>query len=134
MKWALIPCTVIQYMKKIWINPRSFLQQHKHKWKISETELCSYCHKIDSIRHFFLLCEHIQTFWYSFLAWWNHFNCLKISRNFENLEECILFGFQSRGEVFDVLNYCLLHVKYYIYKQKLSDKKIDFYEFLMEFK
>ena len=59
---------------------------------------------------------------------------MKIDKNFENLEECILFGFQSDGEILHVLNYCLLHVKFYIYKQKLADKKIDFYEFLMEFK
>ncbi len=48
---------------------------------------------------------------------------------------CILFGFQMNGEVFDILNYCILNGKFYIHKQKLfHENALDFYDYLWELK
>ncbi len=47
------------------------------------------------------------------------------------LEECIIFGFHLRGEIFEVLTFCILIAKYYIYnKRLLDDNNIEFLHFL----
>ncbi len=57
----------------------------------------------------------------------------KITLHYEFLEESILFGFQMNGEVFHILNYCILNGKYYIHKQKLfHENALDFYDYLWE--
>ncbi len=40
---------------------------------------------------------------------------------------CIIFGFHLRGEIFEVLNICILIAKYYIHnKRLLNDNNIEF--------
>ena len=90
---------------------------------------------IDTIVHFFLYCPKIEAFWKSFFLWWNKVDDLRISPNCEHLEESILFGFQIEGGIFDVLNYCILVAKFYIYKQRLfTENNIDLYTFLVQLK
>ncbi len=39
------------------------------------------------------------------------------------------------GEVFDILNYCILNENFYIHKQKLfHENALDFYDYLWELK
>ncbi len=41
------------------------------------------------------------------------------------------FDFQTNGEVFDILNFCILNGKFYIHKQKLlHENALDFYDYL----
>ncbi len=55
--------------------------------------------------------------------------------HYEFLEESILFGFQMNGEIFDILNYCILNGKFYIHKQKLfHENTLDFYDYLWQLK
>ncbi len=42
-----------------------------------------------------------------------------VIRNSQVIEECILFGFPSNSDVMQVLNFCILYAKYYIYIQRL---------------
>ncbi len=37
------------------------------------------------------------------------------------LEECIIFGFHLREEIFEVLNFSILIAKYYIHNKRLLD-------------
>ncbi len=47
----------------------------------------------------------------------------------------VSFGFQMNGEVFDILNYCILNGKVYIHKQKLfHENALDFYDYHWELK
>ncbi len=46
---------------------------------------------------------------------------LKIPAEHNFLEECIIFGFHLRGEIFEVLNFCILNAKYYIRNKRLLD-------------
>ena len=39
--------------------------------------------------------------------------------NFPNYPDDILFGMKSMNDAHEVLNFCILHIKYYIYKQRL---------------
>ena len=103
--------------------------------KITDNPKCDFCKDIDDIRHFFLFCPKVNAFWNSFFQWWNNLTDIKISFNYENLEECILFGFPIEGDVFEVLNYCILVAKFYIYRQRLfNDNDIDLFSCLVELK
>ncbi len=46
---------------------------------------------------------------------------LEIAADYDFLEECIIFGFHLRGEIFEVLNFCILIAKYYIHNKRLLD-------------
>ncbi len=46
-----------------------------------------------------------------------------------------IFGFQIKGEVFDILNYCILNGKFYIHNKKLfHENALAFYDYLWELK
>ena len=80
-------------------------------------------------------CPNVKQFWVTFFTWWNRVADMNIPLDIVQLEENIVFGCQNHGEIANVLNFCLLIAKYYIYKQKLFvENKIDFYEFLIELK
>ncbi len=50
-------------------------------------------------------------------------------------KECVLFSFPGENKIFNVINFCILIAKYYIYIQKLiNSNKIDFYDFLVQLK
>ncbi len=51
------------------------------------------------------------------------------------LNECIIFGFLSDSDVIEVLNYCVLYVKYYIYIQRLyNNNKLNLFAYLSQLK
>ena len=98
--------------------------------KIKTHSTCSYCPEDDTIRHFFLFCPRVEAFWQHFFNWWNRLDNIQIPHT---TELNILFGYMSNENVFMALNYCILHGKYYIYKQRLfHNNNLDLYEFLVE--
>ncbi len=80
--------------------------------------------------HFLLLCPNIKAFWKSWAKWW--FSVTKTDiRNVDHLQESILFGFVGSNGITDVLNYCILYAKYYIYIQRLfNQNKLYVYAYL----
>ncbi len=51
------------------------------------------------------------------------------------LEECIILGFPLNSDAIQVLNFCLLYTKYYIYIQRLfHGNKLDLYACLTQIK
>jgi hypothetical protein len=103
--------------------------------KLVNSPNCTYCHEMDDIRHFFLFCPKVKLFWKTFFKWWNQLGDLQIHGQCEGLEESILFGFQTEGGIFAVLNYCILIAKYHIYCQRIHNANaIDFFQFLCELK
>ena len=101
--------------------------------KLISSPKCEFCDSIDTIRHFFLFCNSSDQFWNSFFLWWNRVSDIQIPPEFDSLQESILFGFQSKADVFLVLNFCVLLAKYYIYRQKMYyNNNVDFYDFLKE--
>ena len=90
-----------------------------------------FCNDDDDIIHFMLYCLKVKEFWNSFFLWWNRMSDFRIAYNYEDIEESILFGFQPKGNTFEVLNFCILQAKYYIYIQRMfKDNKVDLYDFL----
>ncbi len=62
--------------------------------------------------------------------WW--FSITKVDiRHVSHLQENILFGFVGSNGITDVLNYCILYAKYYIYIQRLfNQNKHDGYAYM----
>ena len=93
---------------------------------------CLYCTGIDTLKHFFLFCPKIASFWKHFFNWWNSLGDIEITPDYDNLEESILFGFQAEGGSFKVLNYCVLMAKYYIYINRIhNNNSVDNYQYLV---
>ncbi len=102
--------------------------------KLVDNAKCKYCHESDNISHFFLFCPKDQ-FWRSFFTWWNNLGDIQIVLHSENLEECILFGFQIEGDIFNVLNYCIILAKFHIYCQRIhNNNAINLFQYLIELK
>ncbi len=59
-----------------------------------------HCREIDLIAHFFLFCPNENQFWNTFVTWWNNLGDIQIPTQCECLEENILFGFQTEGDIF----------------------------------
>jgi exonuclease III len=100
--------------------------------KIKPTPECSYCQEIDTIQHFFLYCPKSNAFWKSLTSWLNN----NIEGSMIVIDEIdIILGHLSIGDKYNVINYCILYAKYYIYKQRLFyNNDINLYEFLMVLK
>ncbi len=48
------------------------------------------------------------------------------------LNECIIFGFRHDLDVIEVLNYCVLYAKYYIYIHLYSNNKLDLFVYMSQ--
>ncbi len=89
-----------------------------------------FCNEIDDIPHFLLLCPNVKAFWKSWAKWWFSVTKTEI-RHVDHLQENILFGFVGSNGIIDVLNYCILYAKYYIYIQRIfNQNKLDVYAYL----
>ncbi len=98
-------------------------QKRLYEMKISASPKCTFCNEEDDdIIHFILYCPRVKQFWKSFFLWWNGISDFRIASDYEDIEECILFGFQPRGDTFEVLNFCILQAKYYVYIQRMYEQ------------
>ncbi len=89
---------------------------------------------VDDLPHFFIRCLKVKEFWPHWFNWWENLSGIVI-RNSQVIEECILFGFLSTSDVIQVLNYCILYAKYYIYIQRLfNNNTLDLYTCLNQLK
>ncbi len=103
-----------------------------NKWlcdkKIKSGSGCNFCNDVDD---FFIYCEHTKQFWTSFYKWWNNISEFNIGRK-DILKECTLFGYPSEEDIIQILNYCMLFAKYFIYTNKLnSNNTLDLYLYLV---
>lgn len=103
--------------------------------KIIDNPTCIFCEEVDDLIHFILFCPKTREFWNFFFNWWNGISDIKINSKCVELEESILFGFQIMEDEFKVLNYCIIHAKFYIYRNKIfGSNSLHLYEFLCELK
>ena len=110
-------------------------QKKLKEMKIVQKEKCLYCTNEDDVRHFFYSCPNVSAFWSSFFRWWNGLGDITIASDYKDVEQSIIFGFQARGDIFSVLNYCILIGKHHIYKnRKHNNNSIDFLQYLFYLK
>ena len=81
-------------------------------WYPEKEQNCKYCKSAkDTIAHFFFDCQ-----------WWKQLSDFNFPLNTQN----IIFGFENYNNdtTIDVLNYCVMICKWYIYTQKVKDLDI----------
>ena len=92
--------------------------------KILDSDICIICNnnEPETIQHFFLLCNKVNHFWVSFNNWWVRLTGKILIKMAEpnNLQQCLLLGFPDQSEITEVLNYCVIHAKYFIYNRKIN--------------
>ena len=80
---------------------------------------CSYCDDIDDISHFSFHFLNVLHLWYLCFQMWNGMEYHRV--NFPNYADGydIMFGIKNMNDGHEVLNFCILNIKYYICKQRL---------------
>ena len=127
--------TVLQTFQYKLIHRLITCKKKLYDMRIAGDPNCLYCTGTDTLLHFFLFCPKIAAFWKYFFNWWNTLGDIEITTEYDNLEECILFGFEAEGGSFKVLNYCVLIAKYYIYLNRIhNNNSIDNYQYLVYLK
>jgi hypothetical protein len=99
--------------------------------KVVTSNICSYefCKEknIDTIRHYLITCPPVTIFWENFVRWWNQLDYSKLN---PLVEENIILGFPCFTPEDQVLNFCIIVAKYYIYCSKRHQRNIFIIEFL----
>jgi hypothetical protein len=98
--------------------------------KRSDTDKCLICGKLDDIAHYLFECPSVVPFWNNFMRWWN---AMTNRRLFLDKRSAIT-GFMGQIENIETLNACLLYAKWHVYKWKLNESEVFFYNFLGELK
>ena len=101
-------------------------------WYNDVDNMCQFCvsdRQLDSIQHYFYHCTIVANFWYSFIRWWK--NITGFSFVLDEID--IIFGILNpfKDNFIDVLNYCILLGKFYIYTCKKDGTTICMFEFLI---
>jgi hypothetical protein len=110
-----------------------------YEWKIINCPKCLFCAEIDNIDHYFIHCKRTQKFWNSLFNWWNNLSEIEIHLKQDEIIENILFGFNLIDDRYILLNFIILHAKYYIYvcNQTIENEQtvnIDLLDFLVYLK
>ena len=91
-----------------------------------------FCGEEDNIHHFFLFCDDVQTFLESVSTLVSQ--VLELPLHNVSEKEFML-GLTSKSKTDQKLNTIIMHVKFYIYRQRLfHDNKMDSLEWFYEFK
>jgi hypothetical protein len=100
-----------------------------YTWKVCDTKLC-HCGDLDTIEHYLVHCQAVDTFWKQF-NWWAK-NGTSLSIPIQTYE--IIYGLPNPNNDLVILhyNYVILQEKYYISVNKKANKTLDLYEYLLK--
>ena len=90
-----------------------WLHQIKEK---KDSGTCNYCDENDDLVHFFIKCEKTSNFWQAFTNWLGRI----LEEEIKIMHHDIIFGHFSDAPRKEIINYCLIIAKYYIYLEKLK--------------
>ena len=125
--------TTLQALQYKIINKIMNCNYWLHKIKIIESPICRYCHKEETIEHFFFDCAVTKQFWYAFLTWWKAGD-----NSYPDIleEKDIILGYKmSELNETATINCCILIGKKMIYEQKnYYRNQPDIYKFHCELK
>ena len=85
-------------------------------WYADHSPLCIYCNMVDYPEHYFYHCPDVSQFWTILGTWWKTVLEVDISIQVQD----VLFGILNYNDdiIIDILNFCILYAKWYIYKCK----------------
>ena len=101
-----------------------------HLWKLENSDTCTHCNEneSDTIEHYFYQCPSVFLFWKSFCKWWKN-----VYGFFFSLKEVeVILGIINDNDdlCFDVMNYCILLAKFYLYSTKMAGGKVFILSYL----
>ena len=99
-------------------------------WFEDESPMCQHCYENeeDTIEHYFYQCTDVFMFWNSFSRWWKGI----YGFTFILREQDVILGIENEtnSSSINVLNFCILLGKSYIYKTKLNKGKVFLLEYI----
>jgi hypothetical protein len=129
LPYQIVRCTRLHTFQYKLLNRIISCNENLHRWKIIKSPKCDYCSQVQSIDHLFYTCHVAHTFWSSVQLWFK--NKLQISLPLSKTD--ILFGVPfSTDEILFLLNYIIIHAKWFIYKCKIGASKPELFLFLVE--
>ena len=95
-------------------------QKYLFTCKRAGSSRCTFCYnEPQTIQHLFWHCPFVQSFWTSLLHLL-HQKCQHTAR-FAFKEDLVLFGISENVQTDKVLDFIILHAKYFVYKCKLQN-------------
>lgn len=82
---------------------------------IRRDDNCDFCQQSDTIEHFLFLCPLVKKFWSDLTEWLDREADIQLHL----LLKAYLFGIPTTMPQAKVINFLLLFIKFYIYRQKL---------------
>ena len=98
-------------------------------WGIKDCNHCVHCNEQDTIEHFLFYCDECRSFWLNVENWFHQTTRVLLPLRITN----ILFGIpfnRSQDKLLFILNFIVLHGKWFIYKCKREENHIRFVPFL----
>lgn len=89
---------------------------------------CSKCKVKNCLVHLFAECKETKKLWTHFLTWFNNI----LGENIDLSTKEIMFGVINKKK--QCLNFCLLHVKWFIHSCRMAAQNPCFLDFLIYFK
>jgi hypothetical protein len=86
---------------------------------------CKICHKKNNIIHLFVECSKVDNLWKEFIAWYNRIE----SQSIKLTAKDIIFGC-LRTNMPIYLNFCILHLKWFIHTKRKEDLMPYFVNYL----
>ena len=95
-------------------------------WGKESSDKCGLCNEIDTIEHFFAQCSYNRVFWQGVSTLVQR--ALDINIKLYDLD--IIFGLPGEEDVFQIINFCILYGKKYIFDCRINDNiaSIDRFE------
>ena len=89
--------------------------------KEREDDVCSYCNKRDTLKHYFISCRKLDQIWLFFSNWWDR--VIQLGHIDHNDYEKIITGVNTQTDSGKATNLVVLLVKYYIFLEKCKEDK-----------
>ena len=84
------------------------------KVKITDSDSCHVCESKQTLKHLFVECQHVHSFWNLFTSWWNENNSLSVSLT--NNDK--IYGYLPENRSLHTFNLCLMDARFYIYRSQ----------------
>ncbi len=97
------------------------------KWYSNIKKECTYCNESDTLEHYFFNCKKVKCFWSSFFKWW--FCITDTQFGIHALDIVLGIQNQNNDNIMNLLNYCILQAKVFIYECKYNDNECFFYDY-----
>lgn len=126
----IVSCVKLRDFQFRFLHRRVFTNKILYKWKITETDRCTFCHdEYETMEHLFLHCQYTKRFWQQVSSWYEAMTDLEI-----NLTDFVIVFNQYAFETnkISILDTIILMAKQYIYRCRCIQRDLDFHNFKME--